>query len=78
MLERRGKCDEAEVREKFLRVEHPYTLTTVRRLGAALSRQGKYEEADTMHRRALKTKEEVLGREHPDTLTSVNNLGTVL
>jgi Tfp pilus assembly protein PilF len=43
-----------------------------------LSRQGKYEEAEAMHRRALKGREKVLGLEHPDTLASVNNLGVVL
>jgi hypothetical protein len=39
-----------------------------------LSRQGKYEEAEAMKRRALEGSEKVLGREHPDTLTSVYNL----
>jgi tetratricopeptide (TPR) repeat protein len=39
-----------------------------------LSSQGKYLEAEQMHRQALELKEEVLGREHPDTLGSMNNL----
>jgi tetratricopeptide (TPR) repeat protein len=43
-----------------------------------LERQGKYEEAGTMHRRALEGREKVLGLEHPDTLTSVSNLGVFL
>jgi len=43
-----------------------------------LQSQGKYEEAEVMHRRALKGRENVLGPEHPDTLSSVNNLGMVL
>ncbi|KUL81728.1 hypothetical protein ZTR_09475 [Talaromyces verruculosus] len=47
-------------------------------LGWYLELQGTYEEAETMHRRALDAREKVLGREHPDTLTSVNNLGLVL
>jgi tetratricopeptide (TPR) repeat protein len=43
-----------------------------------VSRQGTYEEAESMHRRALEGYEKVLGVEHPDTLTSVSQLGTVL
>ena len=43
-----------------------------------LSRQGKYEEAERMHRQALALRERVLGKEHPDTLTSMNNLASVL
>ena len=43
-----------------------------------LSRQGKYNEAEAMHRRALEGREKALGFEHPDTLTSVSNLRSVL
>jgi tetratricopeptide (TPR) repeat protein len=39
-------------REEVLGVEHPDTLTSVSKLGSVLSRQGKYEEAEAMHRRA--------------------------
>jgi Tfp pilus assembly protein PilF len=46
--------------------------------GWFLEFQGAYEEAGSMHQRALETREKVLGREHPDTLTSVNNLGSAL
>ncbi|KAF1949112.1 hypothetical protein CC80DRAFT_555727, partial [Byssothecium circinans] len=51
---------------------HPGTLTSVSQLGSVLERQGKYEEAEAMHQRALEGREKVLGREHPDTLTSVS------
>lgn len=43
-----------------------------------LDSQGKYEEAEVMHRQALEAREKVLGREHPLTLNSANNLGFVL
>jgi hypothetical protein len=43
-----------------------------------LSSQGKYEEAEAMHRRPLEGSEKLLGREHPDTFTSVNKFGSVL
>jgi len=52
------------------------TLTSVSQLGSVLESQGKYEEAEVMHRRALKRYEKVLGAEHPDTLTSVSNLAS--
>ena len=47
-------------------------------LAMVLSRKGKYEQAEEMHRRALGLSEVVLGREHPSTLTSMNNLAGVL
>jgi tetratricopeptide (TPR) repeat protein len=47
-------------------------------LALVLSHQGKYEEAEEMHRQALRLRETVLGKEHPDTLTSMNNLASVL
>ena len=53
--------------------EHPSTLVSVSNLRSVLSSQGKYEEAEGMHRRAL-----VLGPGHPNTLTSVYNLAFLL
>jgi len=43
-----------------------------------LSRQGKYEQVEEMHRQVLRLRETVLGKEHPDTLTSMNYLASVL
>ncbi len=57
--------------EKMLGKEHPSTLTSMNNLASVLSRQGKYDEAEEMHRQAMALKETVLGKEHPDTLTSV-------
>jgi hypothetical protein len=42
-----------EIREKALGREHPDTLTSVSHLGSVLERQGKYDEAEAMHRRDL-------------------------
>src|SRR5437762_585064 len=47
-------------------------------LAVVLSDQGRYEQAEEMHRQALALKERVLGKEHPDTLTSMSNLAGVL
>jgi tetratricopeptide (TPR) repeat protein len=63
-----------EVRGK----KHPSTLTSMNNLAQALSDQGKYEEAETMHRETLALKEEVLGKKHPSTLASMSNLAQAL
>jgi len=42
------------------------------------SGQGKYAEAEQMHRETLALRDRVLGKEHPDTLTSMNNLANTL
>ena len=47
---------------KFLGVEHPDTLTSMNNLALVLNDQGKYEEAEEMHRQALALYETVLGR----------------
>ena len=44
-------------------------------LAGVLESQGKYEEAEKMHRQTLALRESVLGKEHPSTLASMNNLG---
>jgi hypothetical protein len=66
------------MREKVFGVEHPSTLTSMNNLAGVLDSQGKYTEAETMHRRTLAMREKVFGVEHPDTLTSMNNLAGVL
>jgi tetratricopeptide (TPR) repeat protein len=58
--------------------EHPSTLTSMNDLASVLSDQGKYEQAEEMHRQALGLRETMLGKEHPSTLTSMNNLASVL
>ena len=58
--------------------KHPHTLSSINNLASVLDSQGKYEEAEVMHRWALKGLEKVLGPEHPHTVTNVNNLALVL
>ncbi|KFY29166.1 hypothetical protein V491_00164 [Pseudogymnoascus sp. VKM F-3775] len=57
--------------EKVLGKEHPDTLTSMSSLASVLRRQGKYEEAEAMHRQSLAVREKILGKDHPDTLISV-------
>ena len=54
--------------------KHPHTLSSINNLASVLDSQGKYEEAEVMHRRALKGSEKVLGPEHPLTLKIANDL----
>jgi hypothetical protein len=58
--------------------EHRSPPTSMNKLVGVLSNQGKYEQADEMHRQVLGLREAVLGNEHPSTLTSINNLAGVL
>ncbi|PWW74210.1 TPR-like protein [Tuber magnatum] len=55
-----------------------YRRLIVNNLATLLEYQGKYNESETMHRRALELRESVLGPDHPETLTSVNNLANAL
>lgn len=50
------------------------TMASIDVLAAVLGFQGKYEEAETLHRGMLEVEETHLGDDHPDTLTSMNNL----
>ena len=45
--------------------EHPDTLTSMADLVGVPIRQGKYEQAEEMNRRALGLSETVLGKDHP-------------
>jgi Tfp pilus assembly protein PilF len=58
--------------------EHPSILASMNNLASVLSDQGKYEQAEEMHRQTLMLKEMVLSKEHTSTLTGMNNLTWVL
>jgi tetratricopeptide (TPR) repeat protein len=58
--------------------EHPSTLDSMDSLAVMLQGQGKYKEAEEMHRQTLELREKVLGQEHPSTLGSMNDLALVL
>lgn len=50
----------------------------MKNLAEVLSSQGKNEEAEEMHGRALALREMMLRKEYPSTPTSMNNLAEVL
>ena len=47
-------------------------------LAGVLSRQGKYEAAESLYRQGLQMMQKLLGAEHPDVASSLNNLAVVL
>ena len=62
----------------MLGTEHPDTATSLNGLAEVLRTQGRYGEAEPLHRQALAIRQKVLGTEHPDTALSLNNLAAVL
>lgn len=52
-----------ELKEKVLGAEHPDTLTSINNLILVLNSQGKYEEAEAMHRQNTRAKKKALGKE---------------
>jgi len=51
---------------------------SMRRLAFALDKDGKYEEAETYHRRHWQHLKSVRGEDHPDTLASLTDLAVAL
>jgi len=60
------------------RADGEYTVFTLNRLALELQDQGKYDEAEPLHREALEVSRETLGDRHPNTLGSISNLGALL
>lgn len=58
--------------------DHTDTLTSVRNLAEVLDNQVKYEVAESLHQKALSTREKIFGKGHPVTLSSVNDVTRVL
>ena len=62
------------ISEHELGKSHPHTATYLNNLANLYHNQGKYQEAEPLHKRALTIKEHDLGENHPDTATTLNNL----
>src|SRR5207237_3013844 len=58
--------------EKALGTDHPDTLSSMSSLDWALRQQGKYDEADILHKRVGR-KGMLLGGDHPGAPTTANN-----
>jgi Flp pilus assembly protein TadD len=63
---------------KNLGNEDASTLSSMNQVGLVLDDQGKYEEAEAMHRQTLVLRKKILSKEYPNILTSINNLVLVL
>ena len=77
------RMDEALMRYRTLalelrRDEGPAHATARNNLAIVLDAQGKHEEAEAEHRRALALREQALGPDHPSITQSRNNLSIVL
>jgi tetratricopeptide (TPR) repeat protein len=53
--------------------DHPEVATSLNNLAVLYKRQGKYEDAEPLYKRALRIREKALGPDHPDTATCRNN-----
>ena len=58
----------------MLGANHPDTAGSLNNLALLYYSQGKYEEAETLFKRAIKVSEEVLGANHPYTAQSLSSL----
>jgi tetratricopeptide (TPR) repeat protein len=54
--------------------EHPVTAASLNKLAVLYYAQGRYAQAEPLHRRSLAIREKALGPEHPQVANSLNNL----
>ncbi|KFY31770.1 hypothetical protein V493_00813 [Pseudogymnoascus sp. VKM F-4281 (FW-2241)] len=66
--------------KRTVREGSPRHATNMNHFATALEleKQGKFAEAEAMHRQTLQLRETMLGKFHPDTLISMNNLAESL
>jgi CHAT domain-containing protein/tetratricopeptide (TPR) repeat protein len=67
---------EAVVKARF-GVNHANYSTALNNLAIVYEEQGRYAEAEGIHKRALAIREKALGTDHPDVAQSLHNLGVV-
>lgn len=57
---------------------HVDTIHSLNNLGLCYQDQGRFQDAENCHRRALNIKEQLFGRRHPETFVTMNNLALSL
>ena len=57
--------------------DHTYYALALNELGIVSWKQGKYSEAEGLHKRALAIRAKALGANHPDVGQTLNNLALV-
>ncbi len=63
--------------EKTLGHDHPGVATDLNNLGLLYTAQGKYTEAEPLHKRALAIREKALGPEHLAVAVSLSSLANL-
>jgi tetratricopeptide (TPR) repeat protein len=63
--------------EAYFGADHPYYAVALNKRGLVYRAQGKYEEAETLLKRALAIREKTLGASHPDVAQTLTNLANV-
>ncbi|MCZ6847497.1 MAG: tetratricopeptide repeat protein, partial [Alphaproteobacteria bacterium] len=58
--------------------EHPDVVASLNNLAGLYGAQGKYAEAEPLHKRALAIYEKALGPEHPDVARVLKNYAALL
>ena len=76
MLASAQSQESLSIRERVLQSNDAQIFHSVGLLGLVLHYQGRYNEAETINRRALAGHKIALGPEHPSTLTSMANLAS--
>ena len=66
------------MREKVLEPEHPDVAQSLNNLALLYRRQGQYEQAELLYRRALAIWEKVFVSGHPDLATYLENYARLL
>jgi tetratricopeptide (TPR) repeat protein len=69
--------DVLPIQEQILGQEHPDVAHTLNNLANVCNEQGRYADAEPLHKRSLAIREKVLGLEHPDVASSLNSLANL-
>jgi hypothetical protein len=64
--------------EKAFGPNHPYVATSINNLASVLAEEAKYEESETLYRRALSIYQKQLGKNNSLTVATQGNLDQLL
>jgi hypothetical protein len=57
--------------------DHPSTLRSMNNLASVYGSQGRYGEAEALHKRVLAVREKHTGTDHPEALSPIHNIASV-
>jgi len=67
-----------DIRRRIDGADHPDTLKSMNDLGVLLHSQGRWSDAESIHRETVERRRRVLGDNHPHTVLSLGNLALAL